>query len=142
MVFMKYVLGQTGFFPQWEPKVDDVLLAATLAHDVDRQKVRNFVYRRRGRMYYYVIPNTHNVRYLNDLLRVFRANGVILRPHKSRTYREVVFRVPDRGQDFMVDVMRVNHDVDKFQKVLSEHDVQMSRADVLNKVVQIKQKYR
>lgn len=34
MVYMKYILSKTGLFPKWEPKIEDVLYAATKAHEV------------------------------------------------------------------------------------------------------------
>ena len=129
MVFMKYLLGQTGFFPQWEPRVDDVLYAATLAHEIERHKFKNR-FMAHGKWYYYVIPKHYKISYLYDLTRVFRANGVILRPHKSHTFKGVVFRVPSHGQDFMRKVRIVNENIDNFQKILSEYDLQMSKADI------------
>lgn len=120
MVYMKYVLSKTGWFPKWERGVEDVLSAASMVFDVKP------VITPRGRYYYYVIPNDHGIRYVHNMLRLFRANGVILRPHRSRKYSSVVFRVPIRGQQFMHDVKRVNEDVDNFQTVLKERNIDIS----------------
>ena len=76
---------------------------------------------------------------LYDLTRVFRANGIILFPHKSYKYSSVVFRVSANGQDFMRDVVRVNKDTDAFQNVLAEHGVKASIKDVRDLVNLIKQ---
>lgn len=115
MVYMKYLLSKTGWFPKWEPEISDVLKAASMIYEV-----KNIVTPNKNR-YYYVIPNNYSIRHMWDMLRVFRANGVILRPHRSRKYRELLFRVPNHGQQFMQDVMRVSQDVNNVQKVLSEH---------------------
>ena len=123
MSYMKYILSKTGRFPQWKPRVEDVLDAATRAHEV-----KNIVTPSRN-WYYYVIPASYNVRYLYDLVRVFSANGIILRPHKSHNYGSIIFRVPNRGQKFMRDVTRVSQDVDNFKRVLAERNIDMSPSD-------------
>ncbi|MBO4700999.1 MAG: hypothetical protein J5620_04620 [Alphaproteobacteria bacterium] len=125
MVYMKYLLSKTGRHPEWQPGIEDVLRAATMAHEVKDVVTPH----KRG--YYYVIPTSYNIRYLYDLTRVFRANGVILRPHKSHKYQSVVFRVPKRGQQFMKDVIRVNQDIDNFQTILAEHNLKMSKDSAL-----------
>ncbi len=133
MVYMKYLLGKTGWFPKLEPKVEDVLIASDMVY-----AVKNVVTPHKGH-YYYVIPANYKIRYLYELLRIFRANGVWLKPHKSKNYNARVFRVRDKGQIFMHDVMRVCQDVDNFQKVLAEHDIQtpsQSLSDLLNKLEQ------
>lgn len=133
MVYMKYLLGKTGWFPKLEPNVEDVLIASDMVY-----AVKNVVTPHKGR-YYYVIPTNYRIRYLYDLLRIFRANGVWLQPHKSKNYHARVFRVRDKGQIFMRDVMRVCQDYDNFQKVLAERNVQMpsqSFQDLLKKLEQ------
>lgn len=132
MVYMKYILSKTGWFPKWERGIEDVLNAASMVYDV-----KDVVTPRRNR-YYYVIPNDYNIRHMWDMLRVFRANGVILRPHRSGNYNSLVFRVPNHGQRFMRDVMRVSQDADNFQKVLSEHKIDVPD----NKTLKMFQKFK
>jgi len=136
MVYAKYLLWKTGLFPKWEPAIEDVLEAAIKAHDVKCIVTPN------RRRYYYVIPDKYNVRYLRDLTRVFRRNGVILRPHKSWNYSSVVFRVPARDQQFMRDVMRVNKDTNSFQCILIERGIATSNTDIDEMLKRIRQKSR
>lgn len=135
MVYMKYLLSKTGWFPKWERDVSDVLTAAVNSFDV-----KNIV-TSRGWKYYYIIPKSYKTRYLYDLSRVFRANGVLLRPHKSHNYNSVVFRVPNHGQPFMRDVMRVNKDKNKFKQIAGEHGVMLSDADLLNMISRVNWHY-
>lgn len=133
MVYMKYLLGKTGWFPKLEPNVEDVLIASDMVY-----AVKNVVTPNKSH-YYYVIPANYEIKYLYNLLRIFRANGVWLKPHKSKNYNARVFRVRDKGQIFMRDVARVYQNIDNFQKVLSEHDIQtpsQSLSDLLNKLEQ------
>ncbi len=120
MVYMKYVLSKTGWFPKWERGVEDVLSAASMVFDVKNVVTPS------DRHFYYVILSDKSFRNIHDVLRLFRANGVILRPHRSHKYSGVVFRVPNHGQKFMRDVMRVNQDIDNFQTVLKERNIEMS----------------
>ena len=106
---MKYLLYKTGKFPRYEPNVSDVLDAANAVHEVKDIKTPN------GRNYFYVIPLNMNLRNLGDMLRIFRANGIILLPHHNGKYDGWVFRVPNRNQQFMQDVMRVNNNHDEFK---------------------------
>lgn len=114
MGYTRYMLSKTGLFPKMEPDVADVLKAATMVHDV------KYIVTPRGGKYYYVIPVNNNLRNMVDVMRIFRSNGVTLRLHKSGHYKSWIFRTPSRGQRFMRDVMRVNHDIDSFQRVLAE----------------------
>lgn len=120
MVYMKYVLSKTGWFPKWERGVEDVLSAASMVFDVKNVVTPS------DRHFYYVILSDKSFRNIHNVLRLFRANGVILRPHRSHKYSGVVFRVPNYGQQFMRDVMRVNQDIDNFQTVLKERNIEMS----------------
>ena len=114
MIYAKYLLSKTGLFPKWEPQVSDVLRAAFRAYEVKD------VTTSRGRRYYYVIPMDNNLGHMYDMVCVFRANGVILRPCRGEGGGTVAFRVPNRGQEFMRDVLRVNQNANNFQKVLAE----------------------
>lgn len=127
MVYMKYLLSKTGLFPKWEPQISDVLRAAFQSHEIKN------VVTPRGKYYYYVIPMNSNLRHMYELARVFRANGVILLPHKSRKYDTVVFRVRNHGQPFMRDAMRVNMDAGNFQKILAERNLEMKKDDPIIK---------
>lgn len=115
MAYMKYLLSRTGLFPKMEPGIEDVLKAATIAHEV-KYVTRN------GRGYYYVIPASKNLAHLRELMQLFSSNGVILRPHKSEHYDCLVLVVPYRGQKFMHDVAMVNRDEKNFQDVLEEYN--------------------
>ena len=123
MVYMKYVLSKTGWFPKWERGVEDILDAASMVYDVKNIVTPHENY------YYYVMPNNYSIRHLHGMLRLFRANGIFLRPHKSREYSGLVFRVPNHGQQFMQDVMRVTQDANNIYKVLSEHGLDMSLSE-------------
>lgn len=127
MVYMKYLLSKTGMFPKWEPQVSDVLRAAFQAHEIKN------VITPSGKSYYYVIPADSNFRHVYELVRVFRANGIILMPHRSRKYNSIVFRVHNRGQRFMYDAMRVNLNAGSFQDVLAERKLEMPKDDPLVK---------
>ena len=119
MVYMKYVLSKTGWFPKWERGVEDILDAASMVYDV-----KNIVTPHKNH-YYYVMTDNYSIRHLHGMLRLFRANGIFLRPHKSREYSGLVFRVPNHGQRFMQDVMRVTQDANNIHKVLSERGLDM-----------------
>ncbi|MBQ6736757.1 MAG: hypothetical protein IJQ90_04735 [Alphaproteobacteria bacterium] len=136
MVYMKYLLGQTGLFPKWEPKVEDVLYAASCVRDV-----KHIVTPRRNH-YYYVRPNAYDIRSVYSMLPVFRANGVILRPHRSHNYHSIVFRVPNRGQRFMHDVMRVTSDSENFHKVLQERGIENPSENLLRAFEKLKYQQR
>ena len=123
MVYMKYVLSKTGWFPKWERGVEDILDAASMVYDV-----KNVVTPHENH-YYYVMTDNYSIRHLHGMLRLFRANGVFLRPHKSREYSGRVFRVPNHGQQFMQDVMRVTKDVNNIHNVLSERGLDMSLSE-------------
>ena len=112
MSFGRYLLYRATHITKWEPQVSDVLDVVNSVHSIKE------VVTPRGRHYFYVFPVYYDFAHVADLLRTFRSNGVFLRPHKSRNYGELVWRVPDRGQQFMSDVMRVMSDGDEFQKML------------------------
>ena len=112
MRYMKYLLYKTGHFPKYEPDVADVLRAAICVHEIKA------VVTPKGRHYFYVLPARQDWAYLSEVMRIFRSNGIILLPHKSRHYEGLVLRVPNRNQQFMLDVTRVNKDSDEFQKML------------------------
>lgn len=114
MSFGKYLLYRVGHFKKWEPDVSDVLNAAISVHSI--KKVVNS----RGRHYFYIFPVYSDFAHVSGLLRTFRSNGVILRPHKSHNYGELVWRVPDRKQKFISDVMDVINDKDAFQMMLAK----------------------
>lgn len=115
MIYMKYLLAKTGMFPKWEPQVSDVLCAAFRAHEI------KLVTNKHGREYYYVMPMTHNTQQAYEMVRMFRANGVILRPCHDKENNRFVFRVRNRGQRFMHNVMRVNENANNFQDVMAEY---------------------
>lgn len=133
MVYIKYLLGKTGWFPKLEPKVEDVLIASDMVYAVKNVVTPHKVH------YYYVVPAKYDIKYLYELLRIFRANGVWLKPHRSKHYNARVFRVRNKKQMFMYDVIRVCQDMDNVQTVLAEHDIQtpsQSLLDLLNKLEQ------
>ena len=112
MGYMKYLLYKTGWFPKCEPNVSDVLEVAIAVHEIKEVVTPN------GRAYFYVFPASQDVTYLKNLMRLFRSNGVVLLPHRSRHYEGWVLRVPNHKQKFMLNVMRVNNDRADFQKLL------------------------
>ncbi len=136
MVYMKYLLGQTGLFPKWEPKVEDVLEAIG-----ELDEVKNIV-TPRGDCYYYVIPLSYDLRSIHRMLRLFRANGVWLVPHVSRNYYQVVFRARNNGQEFLRDVMRVNRDIENFHKVLQERGIDHPSEQTLKAFEKLKYQQR
>lgn len=73
---------------------------------------------------------------------MFRANGIILRPHRSHNYNSIVFRVPAHGKHFMRDVMRVSQDADNFQRVLAERGIDAGNVNIRDMIDRIKQKRR
>lgn len=97
MGYAKYVLSKTGWFPRLEPNAADALEAAGRVFEINTHK----------NGYYYIVPSRDNWSYLCNLADIFASNGVILRPHKSRHYGCVVFRVPANGQQFIKDVRRL-----------------------------------
>ena len=115
MIYMKYLLAKTGMFPKWTPQVSDVLCAAFRAHEV------KLVTTKHGREYYYIMPMTHNTQQAYEMVRMFRANGVILHPRWDGENKRFVFRVRNRGQRFMHNVMRVNENANNFQDVMAEY---------------------
>ncbi|MBQ6736758.1 MAG: hypothetical protein IJQ90_04740 [Alphaproteobacteria bacterium] len=129
MVYMKYLLGKTGLFPKYKPQACDVLSAAFRACDVKD------VVNSHGRRFYYVTPMNYNIRHMYDMVRVFRANGVFLRPCRdNENGGSIMFRVPNRGQRFMRDVMRVNENAGNFQSVLAEYNARAAETTVLQKM--------
>lgn len=113
MILVKYILSKTGLFPQWQPQVSDVLEVALDAHEIKR------VTTPRGAKYFYVIPAISNREINAKLVRTFRANGIILRRHHSEHYNTDVYRVRDRGQQFMCDAVAVSHHAGNFQKIMN-----------------------
>lgn len=118
MVFMKYVLSKTGLFPKWEPQVSDVLEVALDAHDVKRVTTSH------GAKYFYVIPAFTNREVNAKIIQKCRANGILLRPHYSAHYNMTVYRVRDRGQQFMRDVMHVSQHTGNFQEILKRRETE------------------
>jgi hypothetical protein len=118
MVFMKYVLSKTGLFPKWEPQVSDVLEVALDAHEVKR------VTTPRGAKYFYVIPAFTNREVNVKIIQKCRANGILLRPHYSAHYNMTVYRVRDRGQQFMRDVTEVSRNADVFQDIMLRRETE------------------
>lgn len=112
MGYLKYLLYKTDHFPKYEPDVADVLNTAIKVHEVKLVTTPN------GRQYFYVFPMRRDWSYLSEILRLFASNGIILRPHRSHHYEGMVLRVPDRGQEFMKNVMDVSNDKDAFQKLV------------------------
>lgn len=128
MIYAKYLLSKTGLFPKWKPQAADVLSAAFRADKIQDVTTSG------GRKYYYVMPMDTNVRHVYDMVCLFRANGIILRPCQALDGQSVVFRVPNRGQQFMHDVMRVNQNANNFQTVLAEYNARMEKKTVLQKM--------
>lgn len=118
MSYTKYILNKTGLFPKWNPRVEDIF---DVARNYDVTTVK-------GLGYYYVIPTNYDFRYICKMLHTFRSNGIILRPHRSRYYNALVFRVPNRNQQFMHDVIRVSQDWNNFEQILAERNIQMSNS--------------
>ena len=114
MVFVKYVLSKTGLFPQWQPQVSDILEVVLDAYEIKRIRTP------RGGHYFYVIPAFSNNLVNAKMLRKFRANGIILRPHYSRNYNMLVYRVRDKNQQFMLDATEVSRDASKFQEIMEQ----------------------
>ncbi|MBO7509133.1 MAG: hypothetical protein J6T57_02570 [Alphaproteobacteria bacterium] len=109
MGYIKYCLYETGLFPRLEPQISDVLDAALWVDWVKEDMTSH------GRSYYYVMPTKSTIRSYVNIAWVFRENGVLLRLYRSKQYGGVVFRVPNRGQDFIKNVKAVNENVDVFQ---------------------------
>lgn len=118
MVFIKYILSKTGLFPKWEPQVSDVLEVALDSCEVKCVKTP------RGVKYFYVIPAFINSEVSAKILRKCRANGVFLRPHYSEHYNMTVYRVRDRGQQFMRDVVDVYCHAGKFQDIMQRRETE------------------
>ena len=114
MGFGKYLLYRATHVAKWEPQISDILDVVNSVHSIKE------IVTPRGRHYFYVFPVCFDFEHLSDLLQKFRSNGVILRPHKSRNYGELVWRVPDRKQKFISDVMDVINDKDAFQMMLAK----------------------
>ena len=71
MSFVRYYLGQFNLSPRWDPRCEDVL---SVAFSVDRiEQVKG----PRDRNYFYVFFSQPNFRYVLDVMRVFRANGIL-----------------------------------------------------------------
>ena len=115
MGYGKYLLSKTGLFPSLDPVAEDVLNAADKVFEV-----KDVVTSRRDR-YFYIIPESYKKAYISELMSIFSSNGIILRPHHSKHYNCLLFRVPNRGQKFMYDVMRVCNNSKEFQNVLQEY---------------------
>ena len=114
MIFMKYVLSKTGLFPKWQPQVSDVLKVALDSYEIKHIKTRH------GAHYFYVIPSYSDRRLVADLVRTFRANGVILHAHYSKHYGMKVYRVRDRGQQFMRDAVKVSYNAGEFPGIMEK----------------------
>lgn len=115
MGYMKYVLSKTGWFPKLEPNAADVLNAAGKVFEINTHE----------NGYYYIIPSRNNLSYLCDMVDLFASNGVILRPHTSKHYDCLVFRVPANGQQFIRDVRRLKqkpNDHEEYRKFSEEYD--------------------
>lgn len=111
MSFVKYALSKTGLFPKWEPQITDVMNAADLVFEIHRAKGD-----------YYIVPAVLHRRDILKLMRIFRDNGVFLRPHNSRHFSCFVLRVPIRNQKFIKRVISVKQDSNNFQKLLAEYN--------------------
>ena len=120
MVFLKYLLAKTGWFPNWEPRSSDVLSAALRASHVHHIE-------KKGKSFFYIIPLDFNLKHTYEMLRVYRANGIFPLPHKSKWFETIVFRVRDRGQQFMYDVYKVNHDAEKFYDVITRYNKEFEK---------------
>ena len=116
MSYAKYVLSKTGLFPKLDPSAADVLDAVNRLYEIDEVETK------RGHRYYYIIPLNDDLKYLRGLTDIFSSNGVILRPHRSKHYQRIVFRVPNRSQRFLSDVMDVYQDRAKYQNVLVSYN--------------------
>lgn len=121
MVFMKYLLSRTGLFPQYEPDVSDVLTVANKVRRVKR--LRNDL----GGRYWYVFPKNRKRHNIKDMVRLFRANGVLLHSHYSETYNEWVWITRDWNQQFMSDVKKVVSDETSFEKIAKRREREIAR---------------
>lgn len=118
MLLVKYFLSKTGLFPKWEPQVNDVLEVALESYEVKRVTTPH------GEKYFYVFPAFANSEVASKIVRKCRANGVILHRHHSRHYDTYVYRVRDRGQRFMHDVMRVSQHAGNFQEIMKRRETE------------------
>ena len=114
MGYGKYLMGKTGLFEKFRPQASDVLVAAFNIYKIERVTTR-------GRRYFYIIPSSRRYVDINRLLHVFRNNGIFLRPHSSRHYDVLFFRVPDRGQEFLCDVLAVAQNASTFRDINAKY---------------------
>ncbi len=110
MSYARFFISKTGLFPIMNLEAKDVLDAANSLSEMACSK-----------NYYYFIPARYDIRYLMALADTFTSNGVLLRPHRSRHYQRVVFRVPKRNQEFLSDVWSVYQDRKNYQRVLAKY---------------------
>lgn len=109
---IRYYVGKLNLTPRWDAQCSDVLSAAMSVSKIDRARDS------RGRNYFYVVFSASDFRYVLDVMRVFRANGIL----GTLCYKDVVdsagepqkmlaLRVHDRNQKFMHDVQNTIKDV-------------------------------
>ena len=103
MSLIRYYVGKLDLAPRWDARVEDVLSAAMSVAKIDSAQ------NSRGRNYFYVVFSASDFRHVLDVMRVFRANGIV----GTLCYKDVVnsagkpqkmlaLRVRDRGPKYFI----------------------------------------
>ena len=124
MSLLRYYVGKLNLSPRWEPRVEDVLSAALSVYKIEKDTDA------RGRKYAYVVFSASDFRYVLDVMRVFRANGILgtlcytdVQNRAGEVQKMLALRVRDRNQKFMHDVQKTIDDVTYFRDtVLPEYN--------------------
>ena len=124
MSLVRYYVARWNLTPRWDARVEDVLSAAMSVDRVVADKDS------RGRNCFYVVFSASDFRYVLDVMRVFRANGILgtlcytdVQNRAGEVQKMLALRVRDRNQKFMHDVQKTIDDVTYFRDtVLPEYN--------------------
>ena len=124
MSLVRYYVGKLNLSPRWDARVEDVLSAA-LSIDRIGKSIDS-----RGHSYFYVVFSASDLRHVLDVMRVFRANGVVgklgsmdVQNKAGDAQKMPILRVRDRNQKFINDVQKTVEDVTYFRDtVLPEYN--------------------
>ena len=124
MSLVRYYVARWNLTPRWDARAEDVLSAAMSVDRVVADKDS------RGRNCFYVVFSASDFRYVLDVMRVFRANGILgtlcytdVQNRAGEVQKMLALRVRDRNQKFMHDVQKTIDDVTYFRDtVLPEYN--------------------
>lgn len=114
MSFVRYYIGKLNLSPRFDSRCEDVLSAALSVYKIESTE-----------KFFYIIFSSSDFRHVLDVMRVFRANGILggLCYHNVKTSNDcgqkmLALRIRNRNQKFIQDVTKTISDATYYRDVV------------------------